>query len=122
MSYTVSDGEWRSLRDLNREGKLSERNERIVDLVVDRGLTCAEVAWGMRLSGSMISKIVKDSGRDNRPTREQIRAATKARRLRALALREGGMTFRAIGEDLGVSIERARQVVSIARRVMGGST
>jgi Sigma-70, region 4 len=50
-----------------------------------------------------------------RRIRREARSATL--RARALALRQDGWTYAAIGQALGVSLERARQIVKKAERL-----
>lgn len=116
MSYTMEESDWKALRALNRAGKLAERNQRIVELVLDQGLRRSEVAWGLRMSAAQIGVILAASGRWTPKTREEVAAEAKRRRTEALAKRESGMTLQAIGDSMGVSRERARQLVMIARR------
>jgi hypothetical protein len=49
--------------------------------------------------------------------RQQREARSAEQRARALALRQSGLTFAAIGGALGVSVERARQIVLRAERL-----
>src|SRR5215470_1822342 len=53
------------------------------------------------------------------PTERRIRreAQSAARRERAFALRQAGATYTAIARDLGLSLERARQIVFKAERL-----
>lgn len=118
---TMLESDWRALRQLSRDGKLAERNQRVVELVLDQGLTRAEVAWGLRMSRARISDILAESGRYTPKTREEVAAEGLARREKARALRASGMSFRAIGEELGVSGERARQLV-LSRRYQQEAT
>lgn len=66
---------------------------------------------------------LKEHQRRNRPkmTRADYEAALKERResreAHAMLLRTQGKTYRQVGEALGVSVERARQIVKRAQRV-----
>jgi hypothetical protein len=54
------------------------------------------------------------------PTQRRIRRETQsaALRERAFALRQAGATYVAIGHELGISLERARQIVRKAERLI----
>jgi hypothetical protein len=56
---------------------------------------------------------------DTTPTSRRLRAEELAaeRRARALALRQSGLTLRAVGRALDVSVEQARQMVLRANRL-----
>lgn len=117
MSFVMEESDWRVLRAMSRVRPIPpERDRRIVELVLDKGMARSEVAWGLRMSLPRISSILKASGRHLTTTRKARSEAARARRAEALAMRENFMTFREIGDKLGVSQERARQIVLAARR------
>jgi hypothetical protein len=65
----------------------------------------------------MHDRIPKSTPAERRLCRE---AQSAALREWALALRQAGATFAVIGEELGVSLERARQIVHKAERLING--
>ena len=77
-------------------------------LAVEKKRALEEEARAERAEAAAIRKEARDVVREK---------AHRIRRRNALRWRNEGMTFREIGERLGVTLERARQIVAKAQKV-----